>query len=72
MGIPTAERARVPRQCVVSRGLAGPKGRFNLPPRKGNRLIFRCHRLPEGDSVPASYLLTPRDRVSGAVAPPNC
>ena len=73
MRIPTAERARVPWQCVVSQGLAGPKGGVNLPVRRGSRLIFRRrerrvwlvytnHRL---------FLLTLRDRRSRVIALSN-
>ena len=70
MGIPTAERARVPWQCVVSQGLAGPKGGANLPTRRGSRLIFR-RREYRVRLCRCPSLLTPRDRGSGVVAPPN-
>ena len=71
MRIPTAERARVPRQCVISRGSAGPKRRFNLPLRKGNRLIFRCHRSLNRD-FPTLFFLTPWDRMNETVVSSNC
>ena len=52
MGIPTAERARVPRQCVVSRGLAGPKGGANLPSRRGKPVNIPVPLVPGGGLTP--------------------
>jgi hypothetical protein len=40
--ISATERARVSRQCVVSRELAGPKNNLNRVVRMGNWLIFQC------------------------------
>jgi hypothetical protein len=40
--ISATARARVSRQCVVSRELAGPKNNLNRIVRMGNWLIFQC------------------------------
>ena len=42
MRISATARARVSRQCVVSRELAGPKSNLNRVVRMGNWLIFQC------------------------------
>ncbi len=58
-------RARVSRQCVISRELADPKNNLNRVIRKGNWLIFQCH----GRSfVPCLSL---QDRVSRIVVLSN-
>ena len=58
-------RARVSRQCVISRELAGPKNNLNRVIRKGNWLIFQCH---ERSFVPCLSL---QDRVSRTVVLSN-
>ena len=58
-------RARVSRQCVISRELAGPKNNLNSVVRKGNWLIFQCH---ERSFVPCLSL---QDRVSRTVVLSN-
>ena len=58
-------RARVSRQCVISRELAGPKNNLNRVIRKGNWLIFQCH---ERSFVP---YLSLQDRVSRIVVLSN-
>ena len=58
-------RARVSRQCVISRELAGPKNNLNRVIRKGNWLIFQCL---ERSSVP--YLSLP-DKMSRIVVLSN-
>ena len=42
MRISATARARVSRQCVISRELAGPKNNLNRVVRMGNLLIFKC------------------------------
>ena len=42
MRISVTARARVSRQCVISRELAGPKSNLNRVVRMGNLLIFKC------------------------------
>ena len=59
-------RARVSRQCVISRELAGPKNNLNRVIRKGNWLIFQCHERVV--SVPCLSL---PDRVSRIVVLSN-
>lgn len=42
MRISATARARVSRQCVISRELAGPKNNLNRVVRMGNLLISKC------------------------------
>jgi hypothetical protein len=59
--ISATARARVSRQCVVSRELAGPKSNLNRVVRMGNWLIFQCL----GRSLIPALLL--QDRASRTV-----
>ena len=58
-------RARVSRQCVISRELADPKNNLNRVVRKGNWLIFQCL---ERSFVP---ILSLQDKVNRTVVLSN-